>query len=426
MRSSAATTRRWSGRALWLVLLFGLGSLLAGCQRPGRADEVPVHTVRRQLFRRMIVADGQLKPLRTTAIAVPPDVPYSLRITWLATDGALVKKGDPLVRFDDTELQSKLLTAQSMEATAQAKKQKELILQGVSAQEHRRSVVAAQRDLAMLKTFQNRDPEIFARDRIIESEIDAQQQQAKASHAQGSERVERQLSEKKIGLIEVEADKAQVQIRRAEKGLRALSLSAPHEGIFTLRRPAPGEILRVGDQVTRSMSVGEIATVDPMEAEVFVLEAEAAGLVVGRRAELAIEAQPDRVFGGKVKLIEAVAKRLSSRSPSQYFGVTLTLDQTLPELMKIGQRVQARLFLDELQALVVPRPALHERQGSWVVYRRGADRRFVPVPVTLGPATAGLASITAGLNEGDEVALREPEQRDRPSPARGTPSLVQH
>ena len=65
-----------------------------------------------------------------------------------------------------------------------------------------------------------------------------------------------------------------------------------------------------------------------------------------------------------MKLIETVAKRLSSRSPTQYFGVTLSLGQTDPTVMKPGQRVQARLFLAELQTLVVPRPALQERKGA--------------------------------------------------------------
>jgi len=396
-----ARTASW----LWLPALL---SALFGCRGAADSADLPVFQVKRQAFTRVIPAEGQLKPVRSTAITVPPDVPYSLRITWLATDGATVKAGDPLVRFDDTELKSRLLTAQSAEATADAKRQKEQILQRLSAQDHRRSVESAERDLSLLRTFQNRDPALFARDRIIEGEIDAQQQQAKANHAQGSERVERQISQKKIALIDVEAERAKVQIHRTEKGLRALSLRAPHDGIFTLRRPAPGEILRVGDQVTRSMSVGEVSTIDPMEAEVFVLEVEAAGLVVGRKAEIAIEAQPDRVFAGQVQLIETVAKRLSSRSPTQYFGVTLSLGQTDPTVMKPGQRVRARLFLAELQALVVPRPALQERKGSWVVFRRDARGRFAEVPVTLGPATAGLAAVTAGLQEGDVVALRPP------------------
>ncbi|HNN92709.1 MAG TPA: efflux RND transporter periplasmic adaptor subunit [Pseudomonadota bacterium] len=410
--SAGSDRRLWHWLWLWLPVLL---LALVGCRGTADSANLPVFQVKRQAFARVIPAEGQLKPVRSTAITVPPDVPYSLRITWLATDGATVKAGDPLVRFDDTELKSRLLTAQSAEATADAKRQKEQILQRLSAQDHRRSVESAERDLSLLRTFQSRDPALFARDRIIEGEIDAQQQQAKASHAQGSERVERQLSQKKIALIDVEAERAKVQIQRTEKGLRALSLAAPHDGIFTLRRPAPGEVLRVGDQVTRSMSVGEVSTIDPMEAEVFVLEAEAAGLVVGRKAEIAIEAQPDRIFAGQVKLIETVAKRISPRSPTQYFGVTLSLAQSDPTVMKPGQRVQARLFLAELQALVVPRPALQERKGSWVVFRRDARGRFVEVPVTLGPATAGLASVTAGLQEGDMVALREPGPNPSPN-----------
>ena len=247
--------------------------------------------VKRQAFARVIPAEGQLKPVRSTAITVPPDVPYSLRITWLATDGATVKAGDPLVRFDDTELKSRLLTAQSAEATADAKRQKEQILQRLSAQDHRRSVESAERDLSLFAHLPKSRPRPVC-SRPHHRRRDRRAAAAGQGQPRPGQRARRAPDQsEKIALIDVEAERAKVQIHRTERAARPVAAS-PHDGIFTLRRPSPGEVLRVGDQVTRSMSVGEVSTIDPMEAEVFVLEVEAAGLVVGRKAEIAIEAQP--------------------------------------------------------------------------------------------------------------------------------------
>jgi hypothetical protein len=148
--------------------------------------------------------------------------------------------------------------------------------------------------------------------------------------------------------------------------------------------------------------------VEDLEAELHVREVEAAGLATGRRAELVIEAQTDRIYPAKVKSVETVAKRRAQKSPTQYFGVVLTLEKTDPALMKPGQSVRARLFLHEQQALVLPRPALFDQDGRWIAYRREAQGGFVAVPVKIGASTAGLCTIETGLKENDVVALRDP------------------
>ena len=146
-----------------------------------------------------------------------------------------------------------------------------------------------------------------------------------------------------------------------------------------------------------------------MEAEVFVLEADAGGLEVGRKAEVRLESVPGRAFPAKIKKVEALAKPRMRWLPVQYFGVVLELPETLPEVMKPGQRVRALLTLDERPgALVVPREAVFEKDGKRYVRRRHGSR-FETVEVTLGPSALGRAVVEKGLAEGDVVALRDPD-----------------
>jgi HlyD family secretion protein len=154
--------------------------------------------------------------------------------------------------------------------------------------------------------------------------------------------------------------------------------------------------------------VADVALVAEMEAELFVLEAEASGLAKDKLAEVHIEGREGPPIRGRVKQVETVAKRRQPKSPTQYFGVVLTLDTTDVSTMKPGQRVRARLFLHDEEALVVPRPALFDRDGAWVAYRRDPAGLFLPAKVALGASTAGTVTITSGLNEGDVVALRDP------------------
>ena len=393
-------------RAVAVVLL--AAAVASGCREEEPQAFVPVVEVKQQKFARVIDADGYLRPVKATPVTVPADVQWPLRMTWMAVDGVTVKQGDTVARFDDMELKERLANAQSDRQVAAARKQKEALLLRTAEEERLRSTEGARRELTMTRTFARRDPAIFARDQIIEGEIDEKLQEVKVEHAGEAQRADRRLARTKLGVIDVEARKADEAIQRSERGLTALAIEAPHDGVFTVKRNWTGEPMRVGDTVWRSMSVAEVSLVENMEVEVFVLEAEAAGLASGKKAEVVIESQPGRPLPATVKQVEAVAKRRVPKSPTQYFGVILALDRTDPSTMKPGSRARARLHLHDQQGLVIPRPALLDRDGIWTVHRREPDGSFKPVPVKLGPSTAGLVTITSGLRAGDMVALRDP------------------
>ncbi len=389
------------------LLVLAIGGAVAGCAAEERG-EVPLVVVRKQKFERVVEADGYLRPVRATPITVPNEIDMPLRITWLAPDGARVKKGEVLARFDDLELRTKLAAARSDAESAAARRQREQTALDTARRDRQRTTAAAGRELAMTQAYQQRDSAIFSRDQIIEAEIDEKLQQAKVEHARSSETIDRALGRNKLGLIAVESHKADEDIRRSKEALSALQIGSPHDGVFTLKRGWMGETTHVGDTVWRSESIAELSGVDELEVELFVLEAEAAGLAAGRRADVVIEALPDQVWKAKVKRVETVAKRRQPKSPTQYFGVVLALDHTEPGKMKPGQTVRARLFLHEEQALVLPRPALFDREGRWIAYRQEVGGAFSPVTVKIGASTAGLVTIASGLKEGERVALRDP------------------
>ena len=97
--------------------------------------------------------------------------------------------------------------------------------------------------------------------------------------------------------------------------------------------------------------------------------------------------------------------------PVQYFGVTLSLDNTLPEKMKPGQRLHAVITMADMKnALVVPRQAVFIKKSKTVVYRKKLFRGFVAVPIELGPGVPGRVVIKKGIKSGDVVALLDPTE----------------
>ena len=167
----------------------------------------------------------------------------------------------------------------------------------------------------------------------------------------------------------------------------------------------------MGDTLWPGQKVAEIPRVSAMEAELYVLEADAGDLVVGLPAELVIEAYPEHVYQATLGKIDTLAKPRHQEVPVQYFAVTLTLAATDSATMKVGQRVRGTLVLEQGDAIVVPRQAVFERDGRMFVHRQDGAQ-FEEVEVKLGSSSAGRVVVTEGLTEGDRIALRDPNGSD--------------
>jgi HlyD family secretion protein len=400
-----------------LVVLAVLGGIGFGVVHFLRAedapDQVPTIVVKRSKLVRTVLAEGNLRAVKATPLTVPKTTNDwgAMKVAWLAPDGQHVKKGDVVVKFDRTDPEKKLVDGQADLDSAQARLAAEQI-KGRAAVEARDGAAAlAGRELEQTRQFQSKDKDIYSRNQIIESEIDETLAGAKKDHAEKTKQIERNLSRSKAALITVEQQKAQLAITHAKKALESMEVRAPHEGIFVLQRNWRGEMPKVGEQMWPGQPVGEIPLLDAMEVEVFVLEIDGSGLAEKQRAEIVIEARPETTYEGKVRLVDKLAKPRIGGVPIQYFAVVVALDKTDAVAMKPGQRVRAKLMLDDAKtadALVVPRQAVFNKDGKSFVYKRMVSGELEQVSVELGPATAGRVAIKSGLQEGDEVALRDP------------------
>jgi len=412
-RLAAATT----------ALALALGAL--ACSRP---ESVPTYVVERRTFRHQVTAEGILKAANVTPLTVPPEVEGMVRLAWLAPDGSRVEAGDVVARFDPAPMRDRLVEGQQELATVSFQEQRTEVESRGKVAELETKLAVADLELGMAERFKKVDAAAFSRHEIIESGIDQKLASERKNHAVEAERRQYSLSRTELELLAIRQRQARLKIEQAKRGLEALEVRAPHSGLLSLRRDWRGEILQVGSEMWQGQQLAEIPDLRELEAEVFVLEADAGGLAVGKKATVVVEARPDVVYAATIKRVDTVAKPRQRGSPVQYFGVTLAFDQPLSGTeIKPGHRVRATLILEHRdEALVVPRQAVVEEQGGYRVYLRDGDR-FVPREVSIGATSAGLVEVTAGLAEGDEVALKPPASRAPDGGRRrgdGLPSLV--
>ena len=390
--------------------------LAEGC---ARQQDVPVHRVERENFVHKVTAEGLLQAGRTTKLSVPPQVVASVRLAWLLPEGARVDEGDVIARFDAKSMEEKLADAEVDRNQSDRRIDQTKVQKGQRVEELHTDADIADLELVHAQEFQKTDSLVFSRRELMEDSIDEELAAATKAHAEANASTEQELAATELALLEIQRRQAVDEIDEAQQGLEALEVRAPHGGLLTYVRNWRGEPPSIGSEMFRGQSLAEIPDLDSLEAEVYVLEADAGGLTVGQTVEVTVEAHPDLVLKGEVERVDPVAQPRFRGSPVQYFGVVVKLKNDEDDAagaeqkkvlasMKPGQRVRATVYLENVEdALVVPRQAVHEEDGTSRVWKRTGGG-FEPVPVEVGATGLGKVVVASGLAEGDEVALRPP------------------
>jgi HlyD family secretion protein len=402
------------GAGFVVVVVALLGVRLVRSIEP---EAVATFEVRPGRFVREVEATGTLKAVQATPVIVPLESGRAQKVAFLARDGAYLKKGDTVVEFDPYDAQKEEADGEADLTAARAKIEK---AKAEGSKNERalgldRDVAKEQLDRA--ETFRLTDAELYSRHEIIESQLDRDLFAARADVAGRKLDASGRLSSAERQLGEIDASKARLKVAIAEKGLRSLRIEAPHDGLLVLQRNWRGEVPFVGDTFWPGQKIAELPDLSQLEARVFVLEADGAGLKAGLRARVAIEGRPGEEHEATVSKVEPLAKTRDYQSPVKYFEATLSLARTEPSFMKPGQKVRAVVRLDEADGvLAIPRGAVFEKDGKRVVYRREGGA-FVPVEITIGRQSISRVVLGSGLAAGDVIALRDPTAKRALGPA---------
>jgi multidrug efflux pump subunit AcrA (membrane-fusion protein) len=399
------------------VLVLALGAFVA----EGGSSAVPTQRLSEAPFVVKVTAEGVLKAAESTPVSTPISAGSAMTLAWIVEDGSRVRAGEVVARFDPSDFQKMLLDGRGDEATAKEKMEKAGASRAATQKDMALDEQTAKAELAHAREFQSTDREIFSRFDIAKSQIDTELAQAKESYAAAMTRAKGALSQTDVELYRIDAAKAAKDAERAEKALAAVEVKAPHDGVMVLARNWQGYLPRPGQTFWPGQKLGEIPDTKNLQAEVYVLEADAGGLTAGQRAEVEPYGTRGEVLVGKVSRVDSLAQPRFPEVPVQYFGATLTFSGPVPSDLVPGQRVRAEILVQDLpKALVVPRQAVYERDGKPVVYLQRWLGSFDSVPVVLGPGALGRVVVRQGLKAGQVIALVEPgRSRERASSPKG-------
>lgn len=201
------------------------------------------------------------------------------------------------------------------------------------------------------------------------------------------------ISQSEYDQAQYEAELAEAEKREAELELSRCTIRAPITGIVTERSLEPGQ------RVQPRQSLFTIVDMEPLRARIYLPEKEIFGIRPNQVVDLALNAQEEVVFQGRVEKIRPVVDPQTGT-----VKVTLIIPQPPPQV-RPGSFVDVRVVTQRHEdALLVPKKALIEEYGEsyvFVVQKGKAFRRKLQV----GFSDDQFVEVLAGVQVGDRVVI---------------------
>lgn len=395
-------------KQLRLSLILAALALAPACQ--AESANAPTVRVERQDLLIEVDVSGTLKATQSDPIQPPPiDDYWGYKIAMMAPDGSEVKKGEPILAFDPTQLRQRLERKEADRDTAKTQVETSEAQARVERYDDELAMAdaEAQRRKAALKADV---PEGIVASVVLEkAQKDLEIARERVEHLQSRSRDARKQSQGDIQYWENQHRLAQAKVERLAEAIESLTVKAPRDGTVVYETDWEGEKKKVGDEVWRISTVMKIVSLDSMEALGEVDEVDSSQVAAGQSVALHLDSQPDVVLRGKVASVSAMVRRQSPQNPLKVAELQIELEPNERLRLRPGMRFRGKVLTDKVaDALVVPLDAIVPTpEGPMARRRRGYEVQLVPVQV--GRRNAELVEILSGLEPGDELLRGEVE-----------------
>jgi len=379
-----------------LLLVVAAAVIAWGILRKSRPPTVGFARVQRQTLVSTLPTNGKVEPYQWQPVRAET---AGLLSRLAVHEGELVAQGAVLAEISDPTRAADLEAAQARVDEARARlasleqggRPAELTEIDNSLAQARFDLEKEQKDYEALKRLQDHEA-------ATAHEVEDQADKVRQSHIEidGLEKRRKAL----VGATDVDAARARLADVQA-----ALDAVRAHAAAAVLRAPLAGQVygllLRQGAYLAAGDLLANVGRLDRVRVWLYVDEPLLGRVAPGQPVTITWEALPGRQWRGAVEKMPADIRPLGSR---QVGDVVSVIDNPGRELLP-GTNVDAEIRTGVADgALVIPKEALHhDAAGDWVFRLEGdhVERRVVKT----GNSTVTQVQVTAGLAEGDAVAM---------------------
>jgi HlyD family secretion protein len=323
---------------------------------------------------------------------------------------AIIRDGNRLQEIQQAQAQVDSAKASVALTQSRVKRYQDLAKDGAISQDSLEQYVSenskakanleeAQRRLSLLKVG-NRNQDIQKQAAIVNQE------------KEGLRKLENGNRPQEIAKLKAAVASAEAQLKQQQVQLEDTIIRAPFSGIVTQRYATVGAyvspaISASSDASATSTSI--VALAKGLEVLAKVPEVDIPQIKQGQKVEIAIDAYPDEVFQGRVRLIapEAVVEQNVTS-----FQVRVAIDKTANKL-RSGMNVSEVTFIgNNIQnALLIPQELIVTQKGKTGVWLLGEKNKPQFKLVTIGANIDNQIQVLEGLKAGDRIFIDLPKTK---------------
>lgn len=379
------------GASILALIIFVLLSSSGGSKLKVQKERLSFHTIDNGVFQENIPVNGVVLPITTIYL----DAIEGGRVEEkFVEDGAVMKKGDPILRLSNTDLELSLVNQETsvynlltqMQISQNAARQNTINkLNQFTDVESR--LIEAERLYKLNKELYEKD--VIARQDLIQAENEYNYQKQRMHLANEI------LSQDSVA---VKQENHQVQ-SSLERTQNALELMRRKVADLVVKAPMDGQLTsldaEIGQSKTKGERLGQIDALSGFKVRVDIDEHYISRIYTGQRGSFTFN--NDQYF--------LVIKKVYTQVSNGRFQVDMEFENEVPDGIRRGQTLQIRLALSqEKEALLVAKGGFFQKTGgNWIFKVSDDGASAYRVDISLGSQNTEYFEVLNGLQAGDKV-----------------------
>lgn len=379
------------GIAIIALIIFVLLSTTGASKLNVEKERLSINEVTQGVFQENIPVNGVVLPKNTIYL----DALEGGRVEEkFVEDGAMMKKGEPIMRLSNTDLELSLVNQETsvynlltqMQISQNQARQNTInrLNQNTDVEN---SLIEAKRVYDLNKRLYEKG--VIARQEFIQSENDYNYQKERME-------LSKQILAQDSLAVQIENNQAQSSYARTQN---ALELMRRKVADLVVRAPVDGQLTsldaEIGQSINKGARLGQIDVLDGFKVRVDIDEHYISRIYAGQRGTFELDS----------KTYELEIKKVYSQVNNGRFQVDMYFVDATPEDIRRGQSLQIRLALSqEKEALLVSKGGFfQETGGNWIFKVSQDGDRAYKVPIKLGSQNTKYYEVLEGLQPGDRV-----------------------
>lgn len=354
-------------------------------------ERITISEIKKGPFQESIPVNGIVLPLTTIYL----DAMEGGRVEEkYVDDGTVLKKGQPILRLSNTDLQLGLVTQQTNVYNLLTQMQ-------ISKNAAQQNTVGKLNQMTDVESELKEAERVYKLDKhLFEQKVIGSQEFEQAENNYNYLLQKKKLSDKILQQDSVSTRQQLTQARQSFEGSQnALNVMRQKVGDLIVRAPIDGQLTsldaEMGQSKNKGERLGQLDVLDGFKVRVDVDEHYISRIFIGLRG--------DFDFNNKTYKLEI--KKVYTQVTNGRFQVDMEFVGEVPKGIRRGQTLQIRLALsDETEAILLPKGGFYQATGgNWIFKVSDDGSKAYRVDIQLNRWNPDYYEVTSGLKPGDKV-----------------------